>query len=375
MDPITGAAVVGVGYLLVRRADAVPPDESQPESVGNKKQQGAKGQLPRMAAGGGLGGMLGALTGEALANVYLDVTKGYDAPVAKEIGKSTIIATSAVGGALVVAVAIGYGALAAGYVGIVVIAVLIIVFSVFVLAANVEDVNRWNNYVSRKQIIVKMVAAGLYKQAMLMANEGAKQGVPSLGFYLDPNYGTVYYKDSLYFKTAFDASPKVPSYNAAGKVVGYQGRGGLDQNYYYPGIVAYEYDTYFGVDGAHIGTRNDGTQINYITFLKGLYAMQKAAYDALKKQLGRTPTYGEWIASADTTTDQDGHTLREWIGLHDAFGKQIQPNVPWLDIWLLQSPRFEFKFDPNGINPPSKGTDGRVVADQYNVGGGYSNIP
>lgn len=341
MDPVSGVAVVGVGYLLIRREGAASPKDTQPESVGARNSTAKK--LPAKAAGGAaLGAAIGALTGRAIADMYLDVTSGYNAPTTKAIAVPTIIGTATVGGAIIAFTAITYGAIAAGYVGVIVIAVLAIVFVSFVVAANVEDVDRWNAYVFHKQLIVKSVAAGAYAAALAIANEGAKKGIPGLGFYLQANQSTVYYKDTLYFKTAFDASPKIPAPGGHG---GLLNRGGLDKDYYYPALIPYKYETYFGTDGSHIMTRNDGTKLDMIVFLNALRDAQKSAYDSLKKELGRVPKWEEWVSRADSIKDPQGRTLREWIELHDAFGKHIQPNVPWIDTYLLQSVEFEFEFN------------------------------
>lgn len=343
MDPIlTGGLVVGGGYLLLRRGEAVPASETQPEDKGPVIPD-SKAPLPNKAAqagGAGLGAALGALTGKALADLFLDVTAGYNAPTTKGIAVPVLIGASTVGGAIVVFVAITYGAIAAGYAGLIVVAVLAIVFSAFVLAANVEDVDRWNAYVFHKQIVVKLVADGNFKAALIQANEGAKQNVPGLGFYLSPNRQTVYYHGELYYKTAFDTTPKIPA--PSGK--GYLNRGGLDHDYYFPTVTPYEYQTYFGKGGAHLFTRADGTQINMIEWMQSMYKMQHDAYVALSQKLNKRPTYQEWIDWADNIVDQNGVTLREYIALHDTVGAKIQPNVPWLDVYLLQS--VEFVFEP-----------------------------
>lgn len=341
MDPIAGVAVLGVGYLLVKREGASTPTDSQPESIGGKNA--SKKPLPaKQLSGAALGAAVGALTGKAIADMYLDVTAGYNAPTTKAIAVPVIVGTAALGGAIIVFVGITYGALAAGYAGVIVIAVLAIVFISFVIAANVEDVDRWNAYVFHKQMIVKSVAAGAFAAALAMANEGAKKGIPGLGFYLQANKSTVYHADTLYFKTAFDASPKIPAPGGHGGILG---RGGLDKDYYFPVVIPYKYETYFGTDGSHVLTRNDGTKVNLITFLNALRDAQQSAYDGLKKQLGKVPTFEQWVANADTITDADGRTLREWIALHDAFGKHVQPAVPWLDTYLLQSIEFPFEKD------------------------------
>lgn len=344
MDPLSGAAIVGVGYLVIRREGAASPDKTQPEGVGPVVT--SKQKLPP-GNNGNLGQMIGNLVGGVVAGGFLDLTKGYDAPVTKSVAVPVLTGVAALGGAIVVVVAIGYGALAAGYVGVIVIAVLAICFVSFLAAANVEDVDRWNAYVFHKQIVVKMVAAGNFRGALLQAQEAAKAGIPGVGFYLTTE-STVYYQDTLYYKTAFDATPKIPAPGGHG---GLLNRGGLDKDYYYPSIVPYEYQTYFGFGGAHLMTRNDGTQINCIEFLQALYKVQADAHRELSKALGRAPTWKEWIDVADAIKSNDGRTLREWIDLHDAFGAYIQPNVPWIDVYLLQSPEFTFTPDPGGPTP------------------------
>lgn len=341
MDPVSTVAIVGVGYILVNRETAKPAADTQPENTGPIIQS-KKDRLPPKVFGGGLGGALGALGGKAISDLYGSLTASYDAPITKEIANTTFIAVSAVGGAIIVIVGLSYGALAAGYVGVIVIAVLAICFAAFVIAANVEDVDRWNRFVAHKQLIVKSVSAGAFVAALGIMDEGAKKGIPGLGFYLQPNVSTVYYRDTLYYKTAFDATPKIPAPGGHGGILN---RGGLDNDYYLPVIVPYDYNTYFGKDGAHVLTRNDGTKLNMISFLTDLYNAQKSAYDGLKAQLGKVPTWEQWIANADKITDKQGKTLREWIALHDAFGAYIQPAVPWLDTYLLQSPEFAFDFN------------------------------
>lgn len=346
MDPLfIGGAVVGGGYLLLRKGDAVPADQTQPEDKGPvipDSKQPLPNKRKEAALGGGIGGVIGALTGKALSDLFLDVTAGYNAPTTKGIAVPVIVGAATLGGAIVVFVAITYGAMAAGYAGLIVIAVLAIVFSAFVLAANVEDVDRWNRYVFHKQLVVKLVSDGNFRAALIQANEGAKQGIPGLGFYLSPNRQTVYYHGELYYKTAFDTTPKIPAPSGRG----YLNRGGLDHDYYFPTIVPYDYKTYFGKGGAHLFTRADGVQIDMIAWMQSLYDMQSKAYQELTKKLGKRPTYQEWIDWADNITDQNGVTLREYIALHDTVGAKIQPNVPWIDVYLLQSPEFVFEAGP-----------------------------
>jgi len=351
MDPITGLAVVGGGYLLYEKGYGKKPEDTQPEHTGpvivSKPKLPAGDDARNRAIGGGVGGTLAAgltMLGGAAAAYFPQLTAGYNAPVAKAVAQTTLIAAAAIGGAIVIFIAIEFTVIQAGAVGIVVALVLGIIFSAFLIAANIEDVDRWNNYTTRKQIIVKLVAGGSFKTALAMAQAGGEQGIPGLGFYisLEP---TVYHQDQLYYKTAFDATPKIPNPVTG---LGLINRGGLDKDYVFPKLVAYDYTTYFGTDGAHMGSLANGAPINYITFLTALYGAQKSAYDGLTKELGRMPTYGEWLTAADNIKDPDGVTLRQWIGLHDTFGEHIQPNVPWIDVYLLQSPEFAFAPDPKG---------------------------
>lgn len=374
MDPVTAFTVVGVGYLVIDRSKAVTP-ENQPENKSviptAKKPLAAKqpGNL------GNLVQELGGWAGSGIGDYFLTVTQGLNAPITKEIAHTTFSAIGLVGGALIIFVALEFGMLAGGVVGIIVIVVLAICFAVFALAAVKEDTERWNGYVAFKQIVVELASKGFYKQAMFMANEGAKRGTSGLGFFLNPFKATVYYKDSLYYKTAYDTAPKIPGL-MPGTIIN---RGGLKQDYYLPGIIPYEYNTYFGVDGAEMMTTMTGQVINAKLMLQQMYDMQKLCYDQLRKQTikpgnqtlrgartadgGRAagnlevftgteaelikshppPFYDDWVALADEVKDQNGKTLREWIQLHDQFGNFIQPNVPWLDMYLLQSPEFEFR--------------------------------
>lgn len=344
MDILTGGVVVGAAYILVRRETAKPAKDTQPESKGPVIPNGKSGLSPaQKGAATGLGAVLGGLLGAGAADFYLDVTAGYNAPTTKAIAVPALIGVSTLGGAIVVFVGITYGAIAAGYAGLIVIAVLALVFTAFVIAANVEDVDRWNAFVFHKQIVVKQVAAGNYMGALALAQQGAKGGIPGLGFYLSANHTTVYYMGQLYYKTAFDASPKIPAPGGHG---GLLGRGGLDKDYYFPEVVPYEYATYFGKDGGHMFTMANGHQVNLIDWLQAMYAMQRDAYVKVVEKLGKPPTWNQWMEYADKIHDQNGVSLREWIALHDAVGAHIQPARPWLDMWLLQSPEFDFDKGP-----------------------------
>ncbi len=334
MDPVSGAALVGVGYVAYLQT-AKKPAQTQPESVGPVIT--SKAPLPaRNLREGGLGGLLGA----GVSDLFLDVTAGYNAPTTKAVAVPLLTGIAVVGVA-VTFVAIGYAGIAVGgYVGLIVVAVLVIVFAVLVISANVEDVDRWNRYVSFKQQVVKAASAGNFRLAMNIAVEGARQQVSSLGFYLKEE-PTVYETNTLYYKTAFDTTPAIVDPLHSGGVFG---RGGLDKDYFLPALKRYDYTTYFGVDGAHMATLSNGGTVNLIAVLSQFRDAQQFVYDKCCEILKRPPTIEEWLNTVDASKDANGTSMRDVIRAHDAFGAAIQPSVPWLDTWLLQSIDFPMSF-------------------------------
>ncbi len=349
MDPLTGTAIVGVGYFAWTRGNT---PATQPENGGSVIPT-TKAPLPR--SNGGIGGFLA----DGVANAFLDVTRAYNAPTTKAIAVPVLIGITVVGVAAVFAT-VAFGSVAAGgYVGVIVVVILAIVFAVFVAAANHEDVDRYNKFITQKQMVVKAVAGGNFRLAMNIAVEGARQQIPGLGFYLKET-PTVYGANTLYYKTAFDATPAIKDPLHEGGVFG---RGGLDRDYIYPAVKRYEYETYFGNDGAHIAVGMNGATYNMITILRSFKEAQAQVYGECVRILGRPPTQQEWVTTCDSSKDATGNTLRSVIDAHDVFGKAVQPSVPWLDTWLLQSIDF-----PLSVQTQT----GYVTRQSANVSGGHT---
>lgn len=385
MDPIAGVALVGVGYLAVSKT-AVLPTRSQPESVGDTRGpvipslppprapvgSGSKNGDKDLLAGGGIGGAFGAILGMGL----LELTKNYDAPVSKSLVVPVMVGLGVIAGVYVASV--GVAAALSGPFVVVVFVVAAVVFMIFVIAIVAEDnarrVGRWNEFASVKQVVVKAVAEGNYWHALRVANAGAKQGIPGLGFSLSTDYRTLYPMGAFYRKTAINfESNEVnrnmmhPNYDA------YLKSDGLDRDYFYPTFTAYDYDSYFGKDGAeHEMLSINSTSVDVKKHLKGLFEAQKAAYYFLANNLAqqqwkldnaglkkamptnlpsKLPTWKQWLEFADRATAPDGSTLRQLIAAHDAFGKKLSEVCIWIPRWALQSPMFPM--DPSDPRPVS----------------------
>jgi hypothetical protein len=328
MDPLTGAAVVGVGYYLLKREDAKLPEDTQvgmkplpvvPAAVApiipkvlNQNSGLDFGNLSGAVIGGLIGGQLGDWTNQSLSQYNAPSTKMFTVPVFTAVG--------AIAGGIIGGIVLKVGIIAAASAGVIVLVILVAVYAVFALASIIEDGVRANEWRRHMRHMVFLVEAKKFKEAILYANLNAQNNqAQGLGFSLGPN-------QILWMKGTLATQP----------VLGWAGgQYGLERDVFWPAIKEGDIDGIFGVD-ASIMTMNNGAALDCKAIWKDAIKPMQSTHASFVVTNKRNPTSAEWQGLLDSEHDNEGHTLRDYSDAADGFVNRIASGIPWVPRYYME---------------------------------------